>query len=220
MVTYIDFAAAFDSVSHRFLDAALGKAGATRKTRSLFRTIYAAAQGTARIQGEDGTISMSKFFEVRRGVIQGDVMSPVLFILDLDQLIQTVDTEGQGVSVGKIKELRVLGYADDAAMISPEVEQMTRRLTKFGDESKALADMELKMPKTYSQHVRRQSKVGPATAQEIQAKELEYKFPCHFCDAGCNTRFKTENGMMRHAATCDFNYAVTTTYYEVNGQPH
>ena len=50
VVTYIDFAAAFDSVSHRFLDAALGKAGAKRKTRALFRTIYAAAQGAARVQ--------------------------------------------------------------------------------------------------------------------------------------------------------------------------
>ena len=108
VVTYIDFAAAFDSVSHRFFDAALGNAGATRKTRALFRTIYAAAQGAARIQGEDGKISMSKSFAVRRGVIQGDIISPVLFILALDQLIQSVDTEGQGVSVGAINELRVL----------------------------------------------------------------------------------------------------------------
>ena len=36
VVTYIDFVAAFDSVSHRFLDEALG---AMRKTRALFRTI-------------------------------------------------------------------------------------------------------------------------------------------------------------------------------------
>ena len=94
VITFIDFAAAFDSVSHRFLDAALAKAGAKRKTRALFRTIYAAAQGAARVQGEDGKISMSQFFEVNRGVIQGDVMSPVLFILALDQLIQAVDTDG------------------------------------------------------------------------------------------------------------------------------
>ena len=39
VVTYIDFTAAFDTVSHRFLDKALEKAGATRKTRALFRSI-------------------------------------------------------------------------------------------------------------------------------------------------------------------------------------
>ena len=132
------------------------------------------------MQGEDGKIAMSKTFAVRRGVIQGDVMSPVLFILALDQLIQQVDTQGQGVKVGTIKELRVLGYADDAAMIAPDVEQMTVRLTKFADVSKALADMELKMSKTFTHHVRRQDKVTAATPQEIKAKEQEYEFPCYF----------------------------------------
>ena len=39
VVTYIDFAAAFDSVSHKFLDEALAKAGAKRKTRALLRAI-------------------------------------------------------------------------------------------------------------------------------------------------------------------------------------
>ena len=215
VITYIDFAAAFDSVSHRFLDSALGRAGATRKTRALFRTIYAATQGTARVQGEDGKISMSQTFTVRRGVIQGDVMSPVLFILALDQLIQQVDTEGQGVKVGTINELRVLGYADDAAMMAPNVEQMTARLTKFADASKVRADMELKMSKTFSHHVRRQDKVTKATPTEIKAKEQTYKFPCLFCEDGCDARFKTEEGMLRHATTCDFNYGVTSNYFEV-----
>ena len=156
VVTYIDFAAAFDSVSHRYLDAALRKAKATRKTRALFRVIYTAAQGAARVQGVDGKTAMSKHFDICRGVIQGDIMSPVLFILALDQLVQEVDTEGQGIRIGKINELRVLGYADDAAMIGPDIEQMTARLTKFADASKALADMQVKMSKTFTHHVRRQ----------------------------------------------------------------
>ena len=160
---------------------------------------------------------MSEFFKVRRGVIQGDIMSPILFILALDQMIQDVDNDGQGVKVGIIKEMRVLGYADDAAMIGPNVEQMTVRLTKFADACKARADMELKMSKTYSHHVCRQVKVGAATPQEIEVKEQEYEFPCFFCEAGgCDTRFKTEGDMLRHATTCDFNYAVSSKYYEVD----
>ena len=109
----------------------------------------------------------------------------------------------------------MLGYADDAAMIAPDVEQMTVRLTKFADASKSEADMELKMSKTFTQHVCRQAKVDAATPQEIKAKEQEYKFSCLFCDAGCDARFKTEQGMLRHATTCDFNYGVSSKYYEV-----
>merc|ERR1712025_1162161 len=53
-VTFIDYSAAFDSISHKFLDRSLANAGASRKTRTLFRAIYAAAEGTARVRGLQG----------------------------------------------------------------------------------------------------------------------------------------------------------------------
>ena len=174
VVTFIDFAAAFDSVSHKFLDEALAKAGAKRKTRALLRAIYQAAQGAVQIQDETGKVRLSQTFTVRRGVVQGDIISPILFILALDQVVQEADTGGQGVSVGEIKELRVLGYADDAAMASITVDEMTQRLTKFADAALARADMQTKLSKTWSQHVRRQEKLEPASEEEILAKEASY----------------------------------------------
>jgi hypothetical protein len=41
-VTFIDYSAAFDSISHKFLDRALKEAGASAKSRALFRAIYRA----------------------------------------------------------------------------------------------------------------------------------------------------------------------------------
>ena len=116
----------------------------------LFRAICKAAQGAVCMQGEGGKISISQSFAVRRGVIQGDIISPILFITALDQLIQQIDKSGQGISVGKINELRVLGYADDATMISPETDQMSERLTAFSSGAKNEADMTVKMSKTFS----------------------------------------------------------------------
>ena len=43
----------------------------------------------------------------------------------------------------------MLGYADDAAMASFTVEEMTQRLTRFVD----VADMKTKLSKTWTQHV-------------------------------------------------------------------
>ena len=54
VVTFIDYSAAFDSVSHKFMDATLAIAGASRKSRAIFRAIYAAATGTARANSTDG----------------------------------------------------------------------------------------------------------------------------------------------------------------------
>ena len=36
----------------------------------------------------DGLNMYSEIFKVRRGVVQGDIISPVLFILALDQIMQ------------------------------------------------------------------------------------------------------------------------------------
>ena len=58
LITYIDFAAAFDSVSHRYLDLALEKVKVSRKTRALFRATYKAAQGA------DGKFTLSQVFEI------------------------------------------------------------------------------------------------------------------------------------------------------------
>ena len=52
--------------------------------------------------------------------------------------------------LGKIKELRVLSYADDAAMTGPAADQMSKRLTAFANEAKSEADMKVKMSKTYN----------------------------------------------------------------------
>ena len=40
VITFIDFVAAFDSVSHSFLDSALFEAGASEKSRAIFGAIY------------------------------------------------------------------------------------------------------------------------------------------------------------------------------------
>ena len=143
-VTYIDYAAAFDSVSHKFLDAALAKAGAKRKTRKIFRSIYEAAAGTVRINGTNGTHVFAENFNLERGVIQGDIISPILFILAIDQLVQTYDTHGTGHKCSEILTIRILGYADDAALIEPRVDDMTCRLTTLADASWDEADMKVR----------------------------------------------------------------------------
>ena len=156
----------------------------SRKFRSIFRAIYQAAQGAARIRGVDGKVTFSKWFDIQSGVIQGDIISPVLFILALDQLVQTIDTGGEGVRVGSIGKLHVLGYADDAAMMEETEEMMTTRLTKFADESMTQADMKVKPSKTFTQIVQRQQAIGQPTTAEIEKKRKEIQIQVSVCRRG------------------------------------
>lgn len=49
MLTFIDYSAAFDTIGHKFLDATLGDAKATPKTRSIFRAIYSSATARTKV---------------------------------------------------------------------------------------------------------------------------------------------------------------------------
>ena len=55
IITFIDYVAAFDSVAHRFLDEALRQAGASAKTRAMFRAVYSKAAAVVRVRNRDGT---------------------------------------------------------------------------------------------------------------------------------------------------------------------
>ena len=100
IITFIDYKAAFDSVSHKFIDKVLKKAKVSRKCRAIFRAIYEAASGKVRVNGTLGKKILSEPFDIQRGVVQGDIVSPVLFILALDLLIQTYDSDEEDSDEG------------------------------------------------------------------------------------------------------------------------
>ena len=53
-ISFIDFKAAFDTVSHKLLDEALAAAGASSKSRAMFRAIYSKASGRVRVRRPGG----------------------------------------------------------------------------------------------------------------------------------------------------------------------
>ena len=52
----------------------------------MFRVIYRVVTGTGKVNDTDGAQVFSEYFKISRGVIQGDIISSILFILTLDQL--------------------------------------------------------------------------------------------------------------------------------------
>ena len=212
VITFIDYKAAFDSVSHKFLDSVLARAKVSRKCRAIFRAIYNVAKGMVRVNGILGKKIFSEYFKICRGVVQGDIVSPILFILALDQLIQLYDKTGKGVKCGQQLTYRVLGYADDAALAEAKIDDMTTRLTTLADKSLSEADMRIRMDKTFTQHVQIQDEVK-VTKEEAMAAQRKFKVKCDFCDR----RFKTEAAMQIHRAACAFNYNTTEKTWVVEG---
>ena len=62
---------------------------------------------------------MSEPFNIERGVLQGDILSPVSFIAGLDRIFRRHDISNSGVTVGAGENavcVSKLEYANDAAL--------------------------------------------------------------------------------------------------------
>ena len=201
VVTFIDYTAAFDTVSHKFLDQALSSAGISSKLRRIVQSIFLAATGCVRITKPDGCQETSEPFSISRGVLQGDIFSPVAFITGLMHIFKVHDMKDSGVTVGSDSHkvtVRSLEYADDAGLIDTTVEQASARISAISSGSKNDASMEISIPKTKVMHIHRKVRVSETTEEEIAA--MKFKNVC----PDCQRDFPTKRGLAVHQGRwCD-----------------
>ena len=63
------------------------------------------------------------------GVIQGDITSPLFFVLVLELILRTHDrARGKGVDFGG-ERVHILGYADDATLLDSDIATATERVS-------------------------------------------------------------------------------------------
>lgn len=195
-VTFIDYSVAFDSVSHKFLDEALRDAN---KTRAMFRVMYKAASATVKVSDVNGNEILSHPFSIDRRVMQGDIVSPLYFILTLELVLKRHDKViNKGVDFGG-RRVHTLGYADDAALLDDSSRKATDRVTAIATGSKEDADMTISIAKTEVMQVCEQGRIPAATSAEAKAA---CKFVCPHL--GCNRVFFNAHGMKCHAGKCKY----------------
>ena len=112
-MAFMDLEKAFDSVPGKVIWWTLRKLGVEEWIVRLVQEMYTSAQSRVHI-GED----FSQEFEVKVGVQQGSVLSPLLFIIVLEALSHEF---GAGVSWEDL-------YADDLVIIAVSLEEWFRRL--------------------------------------------------------------------------------------------
>ena len=196
-VTFIDYSVTFNSVGQKFLDKTLQREGASAKTRNIFRSIYSVVNARTAISDVDGETVFSDAFPIRRGVVQGDITSPIYFILVLELILELHDKHPQkGINLGSTR-VHTLGYADDAALLDYDIAISTARVTAIAQGSWLDADMQINVKKTKVMHVREQGMVSKTTVEEA---ERVCKFKCPHI--GCTRIFYNKHGMKCHAVKC------------------
>nr|CDJ96358.1 reverse transcriptase [Haemonchus contortus] len=99
------------------------------------------------------TTGISPFYrevitKVKRGVRQGDTISPKLFSAAIENVMQYMEWESMGVNVDG-RYLRHLRFADDIGLTTPNIEQAEQMLAEF-DKACGGIDLRLNLTKTTS----------------------------------------------------------------------
>ena len=130
---FIDYAKAFDCVDHNKLWKILQKMGIADHLTSLLRNLYAGQEATVRTGH-----GITDWFQVGKGVCQGCILSPCLFNLNAEYIMQnpTLDEAQAGIKIAG-RNINNLRYADDTTfcLMAESKEKLKSLLMKVKEES-------------------------------------------------------------------------------------
>ena len=126
---FIDYAKGFDCVNHNKLWKILKEMGIPDHLTGILRNIHAGQEATVRT--EHGT----DWFQIGKGVHQGCILSPCLFILYAEDLMWNarLDDMQAGINIAR-RNISNLRYADDTTLMA-ESEELKSLLMKVKEES-------------------------------------------------------------------------------------
>lgn len=125
---FVDYNKAFDSIKHKHLWEALKQQGVQSKYIRIMKQIYKNSSAIIRLEKE------GEEFPIKKGVRQGDPLSPKLFSAVLEKVFQSLDWDQYGLNINgtKINHLR---FADDLILITDNPDTLETMLQELAKES-------------------------------------------------------------------------------------
>eukprot|EP00745_Piridium_sociabile_P014995 TRINITY_DN220_c0_g1_i2.p1 TRINITY_DN220_c0_g1~~TRINITY_DN220_c0_g1_i2.p1 ORF type:complete len:782 (+),score=58.82 TRINITY_DN220_c0_g1_i2:69-2414(+) len=141
-VAFVDFEKAFDSISRKLLWPVLKTNRVRGKLYRCIRSMYREVKARIRKGAK-----LSDYVNCTSGVKQGDVCSPILFSLFVNELALEIISNGRhGVSLDLL-ELFILLFADDIILLSISVVGLQRQLNSLYTAASRL-ELKVNMDKT------------------------------------------------------------------------
>jgi exonuclease III len=124
----LDQEKAFDRVSHSFLHKILDKSNLGSNFCTWIKILYKTPRSRVKVNH-----MLSEPIEILRSVRQGCPLSPSLFVLTLEPILEKIrrDTDIIGLSIPGTGEKKVLAYADDTSLLLTTFTSIQKTLDTF-----------------------------------------------------------------------------------------
>lgn len=126
VITIVDISKAFDTVPHSAIRSCLLRKGVPQEAAEYIVKMYDGC--TTAIKASDGS---GPTVGLRRGVKQGDPLSPMIFNLAVEPIIDEICRATRGVSMGDVN-VALFAFADDMVLIANNREEAQRQLSLLG----------------------------------------------------------------------------------------
>ena len=128
---FIGYTKAFECVDHNKLWKILKETGIPDHLTCLLRNLYAGQEATVRTGH-----GIMNWFQIRKGVRQRCILSPYLFNLYAEYIMQNArpDEAQAGIKIAR-RNISNLRYADDTTLMTESKEELKSLLMKLKEES-------------------------------------------------------------------------------------
>ena len=139
----MDHTKSFDCMDHKKLWKILKEMGIPDHLSCLLRNLYAGQEATVRTG-----LGTTDWFQIRKGVCQGCILSPYLFNLYAEHIVKNAGLEeAQAGFKFDGRNINNLRYADDATLMAESEEELKSLLMKVKVESEKVG-LKLNIQKT------------------------------------------------------------------------
>ena len=166
---FTDYAKAFDCVDHNKLWKILKEMEIPDYLTCLLRNMYAGQDATVKTGHE------TDWFQIRKGVRQGCILSPCLFNLYAEYIMQNVGlNEAQaGIKIAR-RNINNLRYADNTTLMAESKEELKSFLINVKEDSEKFGlKLNIQKTKIMASH--------PITAWQIDGETMETMTDFIFC---------------------------------------
>lgn len=138
--SFVDYKKAFDSLEHKAIWEALRDQGVEEKYVRIIEEVYKTSTAKIRLDKKGGRI------DIKRGVRQGDPVSPKIFAAVLENIFRGLEWQQFGITINGnlISHLR---FADDLILFSDSPKKLQTMISDLDIESKK-AGLHMNMDKT------------------------------------------------------------------------